>query len=71
MHRKSETYEKFKKFWAEAEKHLGKSINTLRWDRGREHLSADFMGYLSENGISYQLYAPGMLQQNGVAERKN
>ena len=71
MHRKSETYEKFKEFRAEAEKHLGKSINTLRWDRGRELLSADFMGYLSETGILSQLSAPGMPQQNGVAEIKN
>ena len=29
MHHKFETYEKFKEFRAEAEKHLGKSINTL------------------------------------------
>ena len=71
MHRKSETYEKFKEFRAEAEKHLGKSINTLGWDRGREHLSADFMGYSSENGILSQLSAPGMPQQNGVVERRN
>jgi len=29
MHRKSEAFEKFKEFRAEAEKQLGKSINTL------------------------------------------
>ena len=29
------------------------------------------MGYLSENWILSQLSAPGMPQQNGVAERKN
>jgi len=46
MHRKSETYEKFKEFRAEAEKQLGKSIKTLRSDRGGEYLSADFLGYL-------------------------
>ena len=71
MHRKSEAYEKFKEFRAEAEKQLGKSIKILRSDRGGEYLSADFMGYLSENGIQSQLSAPGMPQQNGVAERRN
>ena len=71
MHRKSEAFEKFKEFRAEAEKQLGKSIKTLRSDRGGEYLSADFMGYLSENGIISQLSAPGMPQQNGVAERRN
>ena len=29
------------------------------------------MGYLLENGIISQLSAPGMPQQNGVAERRN
>ena len=61
MHRKSEAFEKFREFRAEAEKQLGKSIKTLRSDRGREYLSADFMGYLSENGIISQLSAPSML----------
>lgn len=71
LHRKSEAFKKFKEFRAEAEKQLGKSIKTLRSDRGEEYLSADFMGYLLENGIISQLSAPGMPQQNGVAERRN
>ena len=71
MHRKSEAFEKFKEFRAEAEKQLGKSIKILRSDRGGEYLSGDYMGYLSENGIQSQLSAPGMPQQNGVAERRN
>ena len=29
------------------------------------------MSYLTDNGILSQLTAPGTLQQNGVAERKN
>ena len=36
---KSETFEKFKEFKAEVEKQLGKSIKTLRSDRGGEYLS--------------------------------
>ena len=39
MKYKSETFEKFKEFKAEVEKQLGKSIKTLRSDRGGEYLS--------------------------------
>ena len=59
MHRKSETFDKFKEFRAEMEKQLGKSIKTLRSDRGGEYLSDDFLGHLIENGILSQLTAPG------------
>ena len=38
MHRKSETFEKFKVFWAETEKQLGKTIKALRLFRGGEYL---------------------------------
>ena len=51
MTRKSEALDKFKEFRAEAEKQLGKSIKTLRSDRGGEYLSDEFLGYLIENGI--------------------
>ena len=51
MTRKSEAFDKFKEFRAEAEKQLDKSIKTLRSDRGGEYLSDEFLGYLIENGI--------------------
>ena len=38
MQRKSETFEKFKEFRAEVENKLGKTIKTLRSDRGGEYL---------------------------------
>ena len=38
MHKKSETFGKFKEFMAEAEKWLGKSLKTLLSDRGGEYL---------------------------------
>ena len=38
MHKKSETFGKFKEFMEEVEKQLGKSLKTLRSDRGGEHL---------------------------------
>ena len=71
MQRKSETFGKFKKFLAEAEKQLGKSLKTLRSDRGGEYLDNEFEDYLLEHEIVSQLTAPGTPQQNGVAERRN
>ena len=62
MTRKSEAFDKFKEFWAEAEKQLDKSIKTLRSDRGGEYLSDEFLGYLIENRIQSQLTAPGTPQ---------
>ena len=40
MHRKFETFDKFKKFHAEAEKQLGKSLKVLRSDRGGEYMDS-------------------------------
>ena len=51
MKYKSETFEKFKEFRAEVEKQLGKSIKTLRSDRGGEYLSQEFQSYLRDNEI--------------------
>ena len=51
LHHKSEIFEKFKEFRAEVEKQLGKPIKALRFDRGEEYLSDEFIGYLLENGI--------------------
>ena len=51
MQRKSETFEKFKDFKAEAEKQLGKEIKILRSDRGGEYLDTGFTNFLKECGI--------------------
>ncbi|MCQ7012838.1 DDE-type integrase/transposase/recombinase, partial [Clostridioides difficile] len=67
MRRKSECFGKFKEFKAEVENRQGKSIKSLRSDRGGEYLSGEFRSYLSEVGIQSQLTAPGTPQQNGVA----
>ena len=58
MHKKSETFGKFKEFMAEAEKQLG------------EYLDIEFKDHLLEHGILSQLTAPGTAQQNGVVERR-
>ena len=52
LHRKFESFEKFNKFRAEAEKQLNKNIKLLRLDRGGEYLSDDFEKYLLDNRIS-------------------
>ena len=59
MQKKSDTFEKFKEFRAEVEKQLGKSIKTLRSDRGGEYLDIEFKDYLIEHGTLSQLTTPG------------
>ena len=71
MRRNSECFEKFKEYSVEMEIRLGKCIKILRSDRGGEYLLGEFKAYLSEVGITSQLSAPEMPQQNGVAERRN
>ena len=46
MRYKSEAFEKFKEFINEVEKQLGRSIKSLRSDRGGEYLSQEFLDYL-------------------------
>ena len=71
LRHKSETFDRFKEFKAEAEKQLDRSIKSLRSDRGGEYLSSEFIEYLAQTGITSQLAAPRTPQQNGVAERRN
>ena len=71
MRHKSEALERFKEFKNEVQNQLGKSIKTLRSDRGGEYLSQDFDELLEEWGIVSQLTPPGTPQWNGVSERRN
>ena len=59
MRQKSETFDKFREYKAEAEKKLGVHIKQLRSDRGGEYLSGEFKFYLTQEGIVSQLLAPG------------
>ncbi|VFQ73283.1 unnamed protein product [Cuscuta campestris] len=61
MKHKSECFDKYKEFRNEVEKQLGKSIKTLRSDRGGEYLSLEFDDYLKEHGILSQLTPPALL----------
>ena len=51
MQRKFETFRKFKEFLAEVEKKLGKSLKTLRSDRGGEYIDNEFKDFLVEHSI--------------------
>jgi hypothetical protein len=71
LRHKSETFEKFKEFKAEAEKQSGKYIKVLRSDGGGEYNSDEFANFYKSQGIIMQTTARYTPQQNGVAERKN
>ena len=71
MRHKSEAFDKFREYKAEAEKQLGVHIKQLRSDRGSGYLSGEFKSYLAQEGIISQLSSPGTPQQNGVPERRN
>ena len=71
MKRKSETFEKFKEFKAEIEDQLGKSIKTIRFDRGGKYLLGDFKDFLTKKGIISQLthleqHNKMVLQKEGI-----
>ena len=71
MRYKSEVFEKFREFKNEVEKQSGKSIKSLRSDRGGEYLSTKFTQFLKDNGILAQLTPPYTHQTNSVSERRN
>ena len=64
-------FEKFKEFRTEGEKQLGRSVKTLRSNRGAEYLSQEFIDYLVDHGIQSQRTPPCTPQHNGEDERRN
>ena len=50
MRQKSETFDKFLEYKAEAEKQLGVHIKQLRFDQGGEYLFGEFNFYLTQEG---------------------
>ena len=52
LRHKSETFDRFKEFKAEAEKQLDRNIKSLRSDRGGEYLSREFIEYLAQTEIT-------------------
>ena len=52
MRHKSEAFDKFKEFKAEVENHRGRSIKSLRSDRGGEYLLGEFRQFLEDHGMT-------------------
>ncbi|GJR65176.1 retrotransposon protein, putative, ty1-copia subclass [Tanacetum coccineum] len=68
---KHEVFETFKVFQKEVENQLGKTIKSLRSDRGGEYMSQEFLDHLKEHEIIAHRTPPYTLQHNGVSERRN
>ena len=67
MKNKSESFEKFKEFKAQLENQTGKSIKSIRSDRGGEYLSTEFIEFFRKHSIVSQLMPSGTPQLNGVS----
>nr|GEY25281.1 hypothetical protein [Tanacetum cinerariifolium] len=68
---KHEVFETFRVFQKEVENQLGKTIKSLRSDRGSEYMSQESLDHLKEHGIiahRTHRYTP---QHNDVSERRN
>ncbi|GJS23064.1 retrotransposon protein, putative, ty1-copia subclass [Tanacetum coccineum] len=65
---KNEVFETFKVFQKEVENQLGKTIKSLRSDRGGEYMSQKFLDHLKEHEIIAHRTSPYTPQHNGVSE---
>nr|GFB02427.1 retrotransposon protein, putative, Ty1-copia subclass [Tanacetum cinerariifolium] len=63
--------ETFKVFQKEVKNQLGKTIKSLRSDRGCEYMSQEFLDHLKEHGIIAHHTPPYTPQHNRVSERRN
>nr|GEY88393.1 hypothetical protein [Tanacetum cinerariifolium] len=68
---KHEVFETFKVFKKEVENQLGKTIKSLRFDRGGEYMSQEFLDHLKDHGIIAHRTPPYTPQHNGVSKRRN
>ncbi|GJR47640.1 retrotransposon protein, putative, ty1-copia subclass [Tanacetum coccineum] len=68
---KHEVFDTFKVFQKEVENQLGKTIKSLRFDRGGEYMSQEFLDHLKDHGIIAHRTPPYTPQHNGVSERRN
>ncbi|GJS93931.1 retrotransposon protein, putative, ty1-copia subclass [Tanacetum coccineum] len=68
---KHEVFETFKVFQKEVENQLGKTIKSLRSDRGGEYMSQEFLDHLKEHGIIAHRTPPYTPQNNGVIPKGN
>ncbi|GJU07224.1 retrotransposon protein, putative, ty1-copia subclass [Tanacetum coccineum] len=68
---KHEVFETFKVFQKEVENQLGKTIKSLRSDRGGEYMSQEFLDHLKDYGIIAHRTPPYTPQHNGMSKRRN
>ncbi|GJU56101.1 retrotransposon protein, putative, ty1-copia subclass [Tanacetum coccineum] len=68
---KHEVFETFKMFQKEVENQLGKTIKSLRSDRGGDYMSQEFLDHLRDHEIIAHRTPPYTPQHNGVSERRN
>ncbi|GKA55115.1 retrotransposon protein, putative, ty1-copia subclass [Tanacetum coccineum] len=68
---KHEVFETFKVFQKKVENQLGKTVKSLRSDRGGEYMSQEFLDHLKDHGIIAHHTPPYTPQQNGMSERRN
>ena len=67
LRNKSDSFQTFQNFKAQAKLQLGFKIKCLQSDWRGEFCA--FTDYLTINGIIHRIYCPHTYQQNGVAER--
>ncbi|GJU19465.1 zinc finger, CCHC-type containing protein [Tanacetum coccineum] len=68
---KHDVFETFKVFQKEVENQLGKTIKSLRSDRGGEYMSQEFLDHLKDHEIIAHRTPPYTPQHNGVSEMRN
>nr|GEV41693.1 hypothetical protein [Tanacetum cinerariifolium] len=68
---KHKVFETFKLYQKEVENQLGKTIISLRSDRGGEYMSQEFLDHLNDHGIIAHRTPPCTPQHNEVLERRN
>jgi transposase InsO family protein len=68
---KSDAFEAFKTFKAMVEKQYDLPILCFHKDKGGEYISHVWDEFFAEHGIRREHTVTGLLQQNGVAERRN
>lgn len=68
---KSQVFESFRTYMAEAERHTGEKICILKSDRGGEYRSSQLLAFAATNGIIMEQGPAKTPQHNSVAERFN
>ena len=71
MKKKSEVFQRFKDYVAEAERQTGAQVRKLRDDKGSEYISNAMKTWMKERGIIYQETHKAAPYENAVAERYN